>query len=87
MAIFPAFKYMLQSDNGKAIYDRMNRNSNEIDMLAFDSAIKVGANQQQYTPYKNGVTSLDDMDTKSLRQKSDKSILPNDDIFNPGGEL
>ena len=87
MAIFPAFKYMLQSDNGKAIYDRMNRNGNEIDMLAFDSAIKVGANQQQYTPYKNGVTSLDDMDTKSLRQKSDKSILPNDDIFNPGGEL
>ncbi len=35
MAIFPAFKYMLQSDNGKAIYDRMNEGmANEIDMLA-----------------------------------------------------
>ena len=87
MAIFPAFKYMLQSDNGKAIYERMNKKGNEIDMLAFDSAVKVGANQQQYAPYKEGVDNLDDMDTKSLKQKSDKSILPNDDIFNPGGEL
>lgn len=87
MAIFPAFKYMLQSDNGKAIYERMNKKGNEIDMLAFDSAIKVGANQQQYTPYKEGVDNLDNMDTKSLKQKSDKSILPNDDIFNPGGKL
>lgn len=87
MAIFPAFKYMLQSDNGKAIYERMNKKGNEIDMLAFDSAVKVGANQQQYTPYKEGVDNLDDMDTKSLNQKSDKSILPNDAIFNSGGEL
>lgn len=87
MAIFPAFKYMLQSDNGKAIYERMNKKGNEIDMLAFDSAIKVGANQQQYTPYKKGISSLDNMDTKSLKQKSDKSILPSDDIFNPGGKL
>lgn len=87
MAIFPAFKYMLQSDNGRAIYERMNSKGNEIDMLAFDSAIKVGANQQQYTPYKEGVDNLDDMDTRSLKQKSDKSILPNDDIFNPGGKL
>ena len=87
MAIFPAFKYMLQSDNGKAIYERMNKKGNEIDMLAFDSAVKVGANQQQYAPYKEGVDNLDDMDTKSLKQKSDKSILPNDAIFNPGGEL
>ena len=87
MAIFPAFKYMLQSDNGKAIYERMNKKGNEIDMLAFDSAVKVGANQQQYAPYKEGVDNLDDMDTKSLKQKSDKSILPNDDIFNPGGKL
>lgn len=87
MAIFPAFKYMLQSDNGKAIYERMNKKGNEIDMLAFDSAVKVGANQQQYTPYKEGVDNLDNMDTKSLKQNSDKSVKANDEIFNPGGKL
>ena len=87
MAIFPAFKYMLQSDNGKVIYDRMNKEGQEIDMIAFDSAVKVGANQQQYSPYKRGTVGLENMDKEGLLKDSDKTILQGDNIFNSGGLL
>lgn len=45
MAIFPMFKVMAQADN-KVIYDRMNNAElGEIDMIAFESAVKVGGRQ------------------------------------------
>jgi len=45
MAIFPMFKYMTRSKTGKALYDRMNNSEKGcIDMIAFESAVKVGDN-------------------------------------------
>lgn len=43
MAIFPIFKFQRSTDVGEDIYNRMNKVGNEIDMIAFKSAIKVGA--------------------------------------------
>jgi len=43
MAIFPIFKFQRSTDVGEALYNRMNKAGNEIDMIAFKSAIKVGA--------------------------------------------
>lgn len=47
MAIFPMFKYHRSTNIGRAIYNRMNDESlGNIDMIAFKSAVKVGAVQQ-----------------------------------------
>ena len=74
MAMFPMFKYVCQSETGKALYNRMNMPGNEIDMLGFESAVKVGCNQEMYTPYKKGVSDLSLMDTESLSLPSNNSI-------------
>ena len=74
MAMFPMFKYICQSETGKALYNRMNMPGNEIDMLGFESAVKVGCNQEMYTPYKKGVQDLSSMDTESLNLPSNNSI-------------
>jgi hypothetical protein len=42
-AIFPIFKYQRASSTGKALYDRMNLSGNELDMISFKSAVKVGS--------------------------------------------
>lgn len=80
MAIFPAFKYMLQSDNGKALYDRMNKPGEEIDMIAFDSAVKVGGNQNQYQPYKGKVNGLENMNKDGLNDNLDIQVQDLDDL-------
>lgn len=59
MAIFPMFKYATQSTSGKQLYDRMNKEGNEIDMIAFESAVKVGDNQNRYSPYNKDVKIID----------------------------
>lgn len=59
MAIFPMFKYATQSASGKQLYDRMNKEGNEIDMIAFESAVKVGDNQNRYSPYNKDVKIID----------------------------
>jgi hypothetical protein len=46
MAIFPLFAYQRSTSVGKEIYDRMNKEGNELDMIAFKSAVKVGAIQK-----------------------------------------
>lgn len=74
MAMFPMFKYLCQSTTGKALYERMNRKGNELDMIGFDSAVKVGCNQNMYTPYKKGVTNLEEMDFESLNLPSNTAI-------------
>lgn len=50
MAIFPAFKYLMRSTTGKKLYDRMNRKSDPLDMLTFESAVKVGLGADIYSP-------------------------------------
>ena len=43
MAMFPLYKYMTAYTIGQQLYDRMNGDpQNKIDMLAFESAVKVG---------------------------------------------
>ena len=46
MAIFPVFKFNKSTDSGSQIYDRMNKSGNELDMIVFKSAAKVGAVQK-----------------------------------------
>lgn len=48
--IFPAFKFMFTSQQGRDLYERMNRENNELDMLTFESAVKVGLNQVKPSP-------------------------------------
>ena len=86
MAIFPAFKFTFQSDNGKALYDRMNKPGQEIDMIAFESAVKVGANQKMYKPYDGKVDSLDNMNVEDLQKDSDLSIDSTDNILTRDGD-
>lgn len=63
MAIFPAFKFLFRSKTGQQIYKRMNRESDPLDMLTFESAVKVGLNQNIYAPYKDGTTDLSEFDS------------------------
>jgi len=50
-AIFPWFKYQAGysedgNDIGSRMYRRMNKKGNEIDMISFKSAVKVGATKK-----------------------------------------
>lgn len=57
MAMFALFKFHRSTNVGKTLYDRMNAKGNEIDMIAFKSAVKVGAVQNGATPvHKNSST-------------------------------
>lgn len=49
MAIFPLFKYTATSETSKALYDRMNKPGEELDMISFKSAVKVGGLQHAPT--------------------------------------
>jgi len=73
MAIFPLFKYMAGSSVGRELYNRMHMEGNELDMISFKSAVKVGAVKNAYSPYKNKATSLDTL-REGLNKKSDKHI-------------
>lgn len=74
MAMFPMFEYVCRSKTGKALYKRMNMPGNEIDMFGFESAVKVGGNQNMYSPYKRGTTDLTTMDEETLNLPSNCSI-------------
>lgn len=69
MAIFPAFKYLMRSTTGRKIYDRMNRESDPLDMLTFESAVKVGLGADIYSPTGNKTTDLSKLD-EQLERKS-----------------
>lgn len=62
MAMFPMFKYACGSTVGQQLYDRMNKAGNEIDMIGFNSAVKVGCNAGMYQPYEDGTTQLGTID-------------------------
>lgn len=51
MALFPMFRILAKADN-KYLYDRMNNEElGTIDMLAFESAVKVGAPSDKFKAY------------------------------------
>lgn len=75
MAIFPMFKYMTRSKSGEALYNRMNDEKNGfIDMIAFESAVKVGDNQNKYKPYNNDDIDLNNFNEDGLMLPSDKRL-------------
>lgn len=81
MAIFPMFKYMTRSSVGRALYDRMNKSENEIDMITFESAVKVGDNQNRFTPYKDLKNDPGkDFNFKDLSLDSDKHLDENNSV-------
>lgn len=78
-AIFPWFKYQASSEVGMQLYNRMNKNGSEIDFLSFDSAVKVGAPQEQLSVYQKGIQHLGqinpDLDKKSNYYIDKKGIV------------
>lgn len=64
MALFPLFKTFAKADN-KYLYDRMNDASKGyIDMVAFESAIKVGG-RNKLSFYKDGKVNLSELTSNS----------------------
>lgn len=64
MALFPLFKTFAKTDN-KYLYDRMNDASKGyIDMVAFESAIKVGS-RKKLSFYKDGKVNLSELTSNS----------------------
>lgn len=87
MALMPLFKYHASTAVGKLLYERMNKAGNELDMIAFKSAVKVGAKNNTLTPVenpklkidKNGhVTNQDDI--KSALGKLSEAINKSSDV-------
>ena len=85
MAMFPMFKFLCTSTTGKQLYDRMNMPGNEIDMFGFESAVKVGCNQQMYSPFDEHTKSMDTL-KDGLNLPSDQSINYSTGKINTSGE-
>lgn len=68
MAMFPMFKFFAGADNSY-IYDRMNNEElGTIDMLLFESAVKVGATAQKFKAYndvENNSFNVEDLNQPS----------------------
>ena len=87
MAIFPMFGFACMSETGKALYDRMNKKGQEIDMLGFESAVKVGDSQNKYTPFpKNGKEPQSHPDKLAKVGKSEFQDS-NSDFVNKNGKV
>ena len=77
MAVFPLFKFQATSDTGKKLYDRMNKSGNELDMISFKSAVKVGASQNGVKMSKDDasvedqICSIDDLFYNDSNQSID----------------
>lgn len=76
-AIFPAFKYLMRSTTGQKIYNRMNRKQDPLDLLTFESAVKVGLNNDIYSPYDSGTSDLSVL-KDGLDQQSGATVDEND---------
>lgn len=70
MAIFPLFKYAASSKTGKQLYDRMNMEGNELDMITFESAVKVGGHKNKYSPFENKTKDISTLDEAINRKSS-----------------
>lgn len=80
MAIFPLFKYAASSRTGKQLYDRMNMEGNELDMITFESAVKVGGHKNKYSPFKNKTTDISSLD-EALNRRSATYLSKNDEDY------
>lgn len=71
MAIFPLFAFQRSTSVGSALYDRMNQKGNELDMVSFKSAVKVGAIQKGVDAVEqNSVENAMSVLSKELNQQS-----------------
>ena len=78
MALFPMFKVIARGDN-RLLYDRMNNSElGEIDMIAFESAVKVGAPANKFRPYKdnrNTKFNIEDLNQVSSTRIKDGKVV------------
>lgn len=85
MAMFPMFKFLCTSTSGEMLYNRMNKPGNELDMIGFESSVKVGCNQEMYSPFKDEISELDllneqlNLDSNSSVNYADGTIRFNND--------
>jgi hypothetical protein len=70
MAIFPLFKYAASSVTGQQLYERMNMEGNELDMVTFESAVKVGGHKNKYSPFKKGTSDISKLSDLLNRKSS-----------------
>lgn len=70
MAIFPLFKFNSQSESGRMLYERMNMPGNELDMISFESSVKVGGTKYKYSPFEESTEQISKLSEK-LKLKSD----------------
>lgn len=78
MAMFPMFKILAKGDN-KLLYERMNDEElGTIDMLTFESAVKVGGRKkyQAYSDTKNTKFNVDDLNKPSYDKFHTEGNLP-----------
>lgn len=80
MAIFPLFKYAASSKTGKQLYERMNMEGSELDMITFESAVKVGGHKNKYSPFKNKTTDISSLD-EALNRRSATFLSKNDEDY------
>ena len=80
MAIFPLFKYAASSNTGRQLYDRMNMEGNELDMVTFESAVKVGGHQHKYSPFEKGTKDISSLD-EAINKKSSVYISKKDSEY------
>ena len=57
MAIFPMFKFNSTSEVARTVYNRMNKAGNELDMISFKSAVKIGATDYASSPIEKDALS------------------------------
>lgn len=69
MAVFPLFKFQATTDTSRKLYERMNKKDNQLDMISFKSAVKVGAHQNAVKMSKDG-------------SETEEQICTIDDLFN-----
>ena len=80
MAIFPLFKYAASSTTGKQLYTRMNMEGNELDMITFESAVKVGGHKNKYSPFKKNTSDISSLD-EALNRRSSVYLSKNDEDY------
>ena len=78
MAMFPMFKVLAKGDN-RLLYERMNNEElGTIDMLTFESAVKVGGRQkyQTYLDSMNNTFNMEDLGKPSYDKYHQEGNLP-----------
>ena len=78
MAMFPLFKVIAKADN-KVLYDRMNNEElGVIDMVTFESAVKVGGRTkfEAYEGPKNEHFNVEGLNKKSFNLTKKEGDLP-----------